>query len=422
MAPNKNSPLPNPFFTGGTARSPRSSMSGKDSLGMIPSISSLKHTAEKIASPGRRSSVLAPLSSENDNPVVRQLGKHYHSFDDLGKEPVSRRKSPRKVARLSPSKDVERLLSVQKMLFKLRTKVLELTEVGDLASAHHWLRHMLNDASMQNHRHWSDLHRFFRSCLAQQLPVKLILEAFSQHFDDAVQLPQCVQLLRCELLAKDEAWEDLAILTEACAGSPPASWNSWEKEQFPCGWIPQASASSVGARICYFAGLAHRNLGNFEKAIDAFSRSTDLEPYTHVSVGELVAEQNALIPEAQRPQYLETLEMPAALRYRPELETRFNYGQFARVLAETRPFFKDPASLLTADTTLLCLHLGALLATKGSDELFVLAHRLVDFFPQHAVAWHAVGLYYESIGRLDDSRRYLMYTAAGWRPPFTLAL
>lgn len=40
-------------------------------------------------------------------------------------------------------------------------------------------------------------------------------------------------------------------------------------------------------------------------------------------------------------------------------------------------------------------------------ELFYVAHKLVDRYPDKAISWYAVGCYYDLIGKSDPARRYL---------------
>lgn len=40
-------------------------------------------------------------------------------------------------------------------------------------------------------------------------------------------------------------------------------------------------------------------------------------------------------------------------------------------------------------------------------ELFYVAHKLVDRYPDKAISWYAVGCYYDMIGKSDPARRYL---------------
>ncbi|EDO45312.1 predicted protein [Nematostella vectensis] len=51
-------------------------------------------------------------------------------------------------------------------------------------------------------------------------------------------------------------------------------------------------------------------------------------------------------------------------------------------------------------------HISCLVELKKSNDLFYLAHKLVDNYPQKAVAWYAVGCYYYLIEKYEQARRY----------------
>uniref|UniRef100_A0A182JCQ4 Uncharacterized protein n=1 Tax=Anopheles atroparvus TaxID=41427 RepID=A0A182JCQ4_ANOAO len=55
----------------------------------------------------------------------------------------------------------------------------------------------------------------------------------------------------------------------------------------------------------------------------------------------------------------------------------------------------------------LTVQVGCLAEMKNSNRLFYVAHKLVDFHPDDAIAWYAVGCYYDVIGKSDPARRYL---------------
>ncbi|KYM98209.1 Cell division cycle protein 16 like protein [Cyphomyrmex costatus] len=63
----------------------------------------------------------------------------------------------------------------------------------------------------------------------------------------------------------------------------------------------------------------------------------------------------------------------------------------------------------------LPVHIACLVELKKTNALFYLAHRLVDLYPEMALAWFAVGCYYYTIvfiicctvGKSDQARRYL---------------
>lgn len=54
----------------------------------------------------------------------------------------------------------------------------------------------------------------------------------------------------------------------------------------------------------------------------------------------------------------------------------------------------------------LLVHIGVLYEFRRSNDLFLLAHRLVDAFPDRSLPWYAVGVYYLSVGRWNDARRF----------------
>ncbi|XP_078037799.1 cell division cycle protein 16 isoform X1 [Augochlora pura] len=60
----------------------------------------------------------------------------------------------------------------------------------------------------------------------------------------------------------------------------------------------------------------------------------------------------------------------------------------------------------------LPVHIACLVELKKTNALFYLAHKLVDLYPDMALAWFSVGCYYYSIGKSDPARRYLAKATA----------
>ncbi|XP_071949741.1 cell division cycle protein 16 homolog [Antedon mediterranea] len=85
-----------------------------------------------------------------------------------------------------------------------------------------------------------------------------------------------------------------------------------------------------------------------------------------------------------------------AERYYYHSDFRSTYNITNRVL-QTDPFH----------STCLPLHIATLVELQKSNELFYLGHRLVDLYPNKAVAWFAVGCYYYLVGKQDAARRFL---------------
>ncbi|XP_028403874.1 cell division cycle protein 16 homolog [Dendronephthya gigantea] len=55
----------------------------------------------------------------------------------------------------------------------------------------------------------------------------------------------------------------------------------------------------------------------------------------------------------------------------------------------------------------LPLHISCMVELKKPNELFFLAHKLVDNYPDQAVSWYAVGSYYFLISKYEAARRFL---------------
>lgn len=55
----------------------------------------------------------------------------------------------------------------------------------------------------------------------------------------------------------------------------------------------------------------------------------------------------------------------------------------------------------------LPIHISCLFELKRTNQLFDLAHKLVDLYPEDAISWFAVGCYYLMVNKTDCARRYL---------------
>lgn len=60
----------------------------------------------------------------------------------------------------------------------------------------------------------------------------------------------------------------------------------------------------------------------------------------------------------------------------------------------------------------LAIHISCQVELKRSNQLFQLAHKLVDLYPNLAISWFAVGCYYYIINKSDMARRYLAKSAS----------
>nr|XP_054771442.1 cell division cycle protein 16 homolog [Lytechinus pictus] len=80
-----------------------------------------------------------------------------------------------------------------------------------------------------------------------------------------------------------------------------------------------------------------------------------------------------------------------------------------------RTSYKITCSVLESDPfheRCLPVHVATLVELKKSNDLFYLAHRLVDLHPDKAVSWFAVGCYYYLVGKNEPARRFLSKATA----------
>ncbi|XP_018025155.1 cell division cycle protein 16 homolog [Hyalella azteca] len=79
------------------------------------------------------------------------------------------------------------------------------------------------------------------------------------------------------------------------------------------------------------------------------------------------------------------------------------------------PCFQLTKRVLEEDpyhTDCLPIHIACLIELQQPNTLFLLAHKLVDLYPELALSWFAVGCYYYLIGKNEPARRYLSKAAS----------
>jgi anaphase-promoting complex subunit 6 len=99
------------------------------------------------------------------------------------------------------------------------------------------------------------------------------------------------------------------------------------------------------------------------------------------------------------------------------IEYKYNLGQYRECYDLSSRIIANDPFMLTILPTYLC----TLVELKLTSELFQVAHKLVAAYPQHAIAWFAVGCYYFLLRKLDLARRFFYkstrcdcFFAAGW--------
>lgn len=83
-------------------------------------------------------------------------------------------------------------------------------------------------------------------------------------------------------------------------------------------------------------------------------------------------------------------------------EVQYHRGELERSYGTSKSILeRDPFHLMV-----MPCHLATAVELKRKNELFLQAHRMVDEYPQMALAWFAVGCYYLCIKQYEQARRY----------------
>ncbi|XP_072179997.1 cell division cycle protein 16 homolog [Diadema setosum] len=97
------------------------------------------------------------------------------------------------------------------------------------------------------------------------------------------------------------------------------------------------------------------------------------------------------------------------------LDVQTNTAERHYYNCDFRTSYKITRSVLESDPfheRCLPVHVATLVELRLSNELFYLAHRLVDLHPDKAVSWFAVGCYYYIVGKNEPARRFLSKATA----------
>ncbi|XP_020712123.2 cell division cycle protein 16 homolog isoform X2 [Athalia rosae] len=131
----------------------------------------------------------------------------------------------------------------------------------------------------------------------------------------------------------------------------------------------------------------------YESKLKKYQSSTEKEPILNCGV------QGVLVTD----RLIDNLDMEVSraerLYYNCDYQQCFSLTE--RILQ------KDPYH-----SACLPVHIACLVELKKANALFYLAHKLVDLYPDMALAWFAVGCYYYVIGKSDPARRYLAKATA----------
>lgn len=244
--------------------------------------------------------------------------------------------------------------------------------------------------------------------------------------------------------------------------------------------MADASMLKYEASMCYLRGLCYAKRNAFDRARDCYKDAVRIDVQCFEAFDQLM--KNSLMSPAEELEFLETLDFdsincsddPSAsqeaahftkllyttrlsryasptalshatetlsthysLAHNPDLllsraETLFTQCRFNEALAVTTSIFNSqdgdilsPTTSIAAhlghNPTLYPLHLACLYETNSTNTLFLLSHTLADNAPNEPYTYLAIGVYYLSIGKIAEARRFFSksslmdpHSAAAW--------
>ncbi|KAJ8669052.1 hypothetical protein QAD02_000311 [Eretmocerus hayati] len=247
-------------------------------------------------------------------------------------------------------------------------------------------------------------------------------------------------VIRCLLEAK-EYTEAVQIINEFEAST---NIDQTETSFDDSSIILDGAPKNVQSATLFIKGKVYEAIDNRAVAIDCYKQSLVCDVYAYQSFEALV--QNQMLSSAEEKELLNSLpfheqckEADAALlkllyesklkKYQepaeyslspcgPSMKNSLKDNLDMQVSKAERLYyncnfhqsFSLTESILKSDpyhSGCLPLHIACLVELKKTNDLFYLAHKLVDLYPELALSWFAVGCYYYSIGKNDPARRYL---------------
>ncbi|KAF9204185.1 anaphase promoting complex subunit cdc16 [Haplosporangium sp. Z 27] len=243
------------------------------------------------------------------------------------------------------------------------------------------------------------------------------------------------RFLAIQCMVRTEKWtEALEYLGEE---------NQYSKESASESSVNNADGGiKLEASMCYLRGIVYKSMHNMDKAKECFKEALRIDVKCYDALDSLIS--NSMLTNSEEREMLESLEFerqlhgPDAVFVKMLYESRLKKYDHLEEQDEiyktlSSKFQTENADLLYSkaeiyftqccfDKCLECtkrilemdkfnlacmpMHLVSLYELDLKNELFYLAHELVDQHPKLAIAWFAVGVYYYLIGNLQEARMY----------------
>ncbi|KAK9245550.1 hypothetical protein V1506DRAFT_538043 [Lipomyces tetrasporus] len=194
------------------------------------------------------------------------------------------------------------------------------------------------------------------------------------------------------------------------------------------------------ASMCYLRGIIYSNQNNFEKAKDCYKEALTVDIKCYEAFDELIT--NSLMTPVEEWDFLSSLRFDdnedgelVKLLYTTKLNKYYNTNRFfeAEKHLQTKYNLEGNSDLIQSRAELLfvqcrfrqCLelcekvlerdqfkfsiiplYLACLHELEKKNKLFLIAHEMAENHPEEPVTWLTVGVYYLSIHKIAEARRF----------------
>lgn len=195
------------------------------------------------------------------------------------------------------------------------------------------------------------------------------------------------------------------------------------------------------ASMCYLRGLIYANQNNFDKAKESYKEAVLVDVKCFEAFNELIA--NDFLSPSEQWEFITTLNYRDAddndelikLLYTSRLSKYLNTSKFEEAESILREEYRlgDNCDILLSRADFLyiqcnfdeCLaicerilakdqynfnlmpnYLSCLYELGGKNKLFLKAHQLAENHPTNPITWLAIGVYYLSINKVIEARKY----------------
>ncbi|KAK9315883.1 hypothetical protein V1522DRAFT_404892 [Lipomyces starkeyi] len=194
------------------------------------------------------------------------------------------------------------------------------------------------------------------------------------------------------------------------------------------------------ASMCYLRGIIYSNQNNFEKAKDCYKEALTVDIKCYEAFDELIA--NSLMTPVEEWEFLSSLRFDGnedgelvKLLYTTKLNKYYNTNRFFEAeqqlqtkynLEENSDLIQSRAELLFVQCrfrqclelcekvlerdrfkfSIIPLYLACLHELEKKNKLFLIAHEMAENHPEEPVTWLTVGVYYLSIHKIAEARRF----------------